>query len=392
MIWLLAAVLIAGLVALLWRPRARGDGTSVPRALINREALAESLEDIERRRAAGDLDEAAAQALVDELADRVPGETADETMPTASGETPQLKFVALALLLAALLAYAADGSWRVAERVSLAAEHPELGPKLLLDHLREYVDANPRDASAHAALGAQEFSAGRYAEAASAYAQANRISGARRADWLVGEGESLAMAAERRLDGRPMELFEQALAIDAEHPRALWFSALAAMQQGRRDEAVTLWRRMAELDTVPAHVREVLRQQIAEAGGGSSAATAEPEPVDDGPRLKLRVEHAGGAETPGGVLFVFARPRGQTAGPPLAVKRIADPRFPLQLTLGDADAMLPGNTMSAHPAWTITARLSASGSVDAGPSAPSARLDIDAEASAETHTLVLDAP
>ncbi len=68
-------------------------------------------------------------------------------------------------------------------------------------------------------------------------------------------------------------------------------------------------------------------------GMGSTAATD----ADIG----VTIEAAPGAEG-GGVLFVFVRPAGVTAGPPLAVQRIPAPRFPLTLTIGPADAMIPG--------------------------------------------------
>lgn len=396
MIWLAAAVLVAALAGLLWRPGARI--AAVRRDAINREALADALDDIERRRDAGELSAEAAQALIDELARRVPEETGADTGSGPAMEAPRLRLVAIGLLVAAVGAYALAGSWRVAERVALAEAHPELTPKLQLDHLREYVQSHPRDASAWAALGAQEFSNGQYAAAADAYAEANGISGGNNADWLVGQGESLAMRDDRRLGGEPEALFRRALEIDNEHPRGLWFTALAAMQQGRESEAVALWKRMAELDSVPPHVREVLQRQIADAAGGDiddAAQPVAPPAVSAGgssPRLTLRVELPGVDGPQPGALFVFARPQGQRAGPPLAVKRIANPRFPVELTLGDDDAMMPGHTMSAHPAWTITARLNASGSVEADTGSPSASADIDASASGDAYTLHLKRP
>jgi hypothetical protein len=47
---------------------------------------------------------------------------------------------------------------------------------------------------------------------------------------------------------------------------------------------------------------------------------------------------------PAEVLFVFVRPVGATEGPPLAVRRIEGPSFPLSLSIGPSDAMIPGTT------------------------------------------------
>lgn len=57
--------------------------------------------------------------------------------------------------------------------------------------------------------------------------------------------------------------------------------------------------------------------------------------------IGVTIESAPGMEG-GGVLFVFVRAAGVTMGPPLAVQRIPAPRFPLTLTIGPADAMIPG--------------------------------------------------
>jgi len=56
---------------------------------------------------------------------------------------------------------------------------------------------------------------------------------------------------------------------------------------------------------------------------------------------------------------VFARKTGQSKGPPSAVLRIAQPRFPLKFTLGPGNAMIP-NTPFTGP-FTITAKFSPTG-------------------------------
>lgn len=58
----------------------------------------------------------------------------------------------------------------------------------------------------------------------------------------------------------------------------------------------------------------------------------------------------------GGTLFLIAR-RGE--GPPLAVKRIAEPAFPLAFTLGSEDVMLRGRPFEGEV--TLTARLKRDG-------------------------------
>lgn len=65
---------------------------------------------------------------------------------------------------------------------------------------------------------------------------------------------------------------------------------------------------------------------------------------------------------PGGVLFIFARSAATPErGFPLAVKRIEKPKFPLDFTLSQSDAMVDGTKLEG--AVKITARFSPTGDV-----------------------------
>ena len=48
---------------------------------------------------------------------------------------------------------------------------------------------------------------------------------------------------------------------------------------------------------------------------------------------------------PTDVLFLFVRPVGVTSGPPLAVRRLAAPSFPLSARIGPSDAMIAGTEL-----------------------------------------------
>jgi hypothetical protein len=60
---------------------------------------------------------------------------------------------------------------------------------------------------------------------------------------------------------------------------------------------------------------------------------------------------------PGAVLFIIARSR--PTGPPLAVKRVAQPRFPLEFEVGPGDRMI--RTLPFAGAFQLSARLDADG-------------------------------
>ncbi len=89
-------------------------------------------------------------------------------------------------------------------------------------------------------------------------------------------------------------------------------------------------------------------------GAGSPSAEGEP--------IRGRIELAPGlegAQPADGVLFVIARPQGVSGGPPLAVLRVPDPRFPLEFTIGPENVMIP--SMRFQGSLSLTARLDADG-------------------------------
>jgi cytochrome c-type biogenesis protein CcmH len=95
-----------------------------------------------------------------------------------------------------------------------------------------------------------------------------------------------------------------------------------------------------------------------EPGRGAPALAAEVG-RDEAPPISGTVSLADGMPAPadGAVLFIIAR-RGD-AGPPLAVKRIPSPRFPLDFTLGPEDRMI--QAMPFVGPLQISARLDADG-------------------------------
>jgi cytochrome c-type biogenesis protein CcmH len=123
----------------------------------------------------------------------------------------------------------------------------------------------------------------------------------------------------------------------------------------------------------PAHAGIAAAGPDAVAGAGPEAAVA---------AVDVELALAPGFDAPGSaVVFVFARPPG--GGPPLAARRLQVAELPLRLRLSDADAMMPGRTLSSVPQFVVMARLSSDGTPQgrAGdPVATSAPLSLQPEA------------
>ena len=220
------------------------------------------------------------------------------------------------------------------------------------------------------------------------------LTGGRDPDALMGKAEALILENPERILQEAGGIVEQVLQADPANPKGLWYGGLRASAQGETVLAVQRWRAMLEGPVTP-EVRDIVERELDRLGAsvpvaadasralaGSTSAMAGSDPsavggsaspavpgsaspaVGDGAasavvELRLRLE-ASSAPPPGAVLFIVARIPGQ-AGPPLAARRVDGARFPLAVNLGDADAMLPGATVSDKPELAITARLSASG-------------------------------
>ena len=241
----------------------------------------------------------------------------------------------------------------------------------LIEPLRARLEASPDDPRGWMLLGASYIQVERYSEAAQAFDRVLDITDGRDMDALMGKAEALILDNPERLLQDAGEMVEQVLQTDPANPKGLWYGGLRASATGESVIAVQRWRAMLEGPVTP-EVRAIVEGELnrlgasAGASAGTSAgtsgrATAEEEAAIASGNVELRLSLGPPASPPSGaVLFVVARIPGQ-AGPPLAAKRVDGARFPLQIRLSDADAMLPGAKISDQPELAITARLSASG-------------------------------
>jgi cytochrome c-type biogenesis protein CcmH len=160
-----------------------------------------------------------------------------------------------------------------------------------------------------------------------------------------------------------LRLIDRALQEQPRYLPAWQAKGMLHASQGDYQAAITAWETYVHLvpDDDP-HRQPILtlmaqaRQQM-QAAQTTDAAPEAPAPVTISGTVRLAAE-----PTPplpaGAALFITAR---AGTGPPLAVKRMVDPQFPVPYTLGAADIMLPGRTLTGLV--NVSARLSASGMV-----------------------------
>jgi cytochrome c-type biogenesis protein CcmH len=139
--------------------------------------------------------------------------------------------------------------------------------------LAKRLEQSPADLEGWKMLGRSYVSLGRYREASDSYAKASALK-PDDADLLADYAFSLAMASERKLQGKPIELIEKALQLDPENPKALELAGSAAFEAQDYKRAISYWQRL--MASVPANseVAESLTERIntAKARIGSDGA------------------------------------------------------------------------------------------------------------------------
>ncbi len=151
---------------------------------------------------------------------------------------------------------------------------------------------------------------------------------------------------------------DRALSRTPNLPLALWAKGMILYQEGRDpDGAREHLQRLQKL--LPAgDQREAVRDIIARIGQTPKEAPKAPA----GPRIEGSVRLEPGRTADAGersTLYIVARAAGAEGGPPLAVKRVVGPTFPVSFSLGPGDVMMPG--MAFEGPLDLSARLDRDG-------------------------------
>lgn len=246
-------------------------------------------------------------------------------------------------------------------------------PQTMVARLARRLEKNPEDLNGWLMLGRSYSVLQEYKLALRAFQRADRLAGGQNADALVGQAEALALSDESELDRRAGRLVEQALALDPQSGKALFFGAAVAMRRGELPLARERFAKLLSLNP-PDNIKPLLQKQIDSidqqlAGGPAQDASARPAdqpPVaaatNTGAKVRINVMLAPNlAQSASGSspLFVFVKDP-QRPGPPLAVKRL-DSHFPQTVELTALDSMLPGRAIAAGQRVQVVARIARSG-------------------------------
>jgi cytochrome c-type biogenesis protein CcmH len=201
-----------------------------------------------------------------------------------------------------------------------------------------------------------------------AYQRADQLSQGQNAEAITGLAVLLVNQDVEELRGRAGRMFERALELDPGSRKALFYSAFAAL--GREEPALARQRINVLLADEPEpQLREILMQGMRSVEQMEAKAPA-PAAADDA-RIAVHVTLSPAMASKvaqGAPLFVIARDPA-SPGPPFAVKRLAA-RFPVDVELSAADAMLESRRIAAGQRLEVVARVALGGTPTASSGDP----------------------
>jgi cytochrome c-type biogenesis protein CcmH len=277
--FVLALMTAAAIFAVLW-PLGRGAGGQFApggEAAVYRAQLAE----IDRDRDTGLIGPADAQAARVEVSRRLLAAIDDMALPAQARLTLRRATAIVALVIVPLGAgalYLKLGSPSLpAMPLASRAVAPDLASvpmQKLVAQVEAHLEKNPNDGRGWEVLAPVLMRLGRLDDGVKAFRNAlthNGETATRRADL----GEAIAAAANGVVTADAKIEFERALALDAAEAKSRYFLGVAAMQDGRRDEAVAIWRAMLASAPADAPWREVVEQSLASALGATARLPSE---------------------------------------------------------------------------------------------------------------------
>lgn len=249
----------------------------------------------------------------------------------------------------------------------------------MASQLEQRLLSQPGDPEGWKLLGRTYVVMGNYAKAAEAYGKAAELAGDD-VEALLGVAEARVLGDESQFLGEAGSMFERAVGMAPDNPKALWYAGLTAYQKQDLATARERWTALKALSP-PPELLQVVDARIAEidaaigpAAGGAApvvaaqaapaaAATpaeAEPAAADGAIPLRIVVAPALSGQVPSGApLFVLAR--SSAGGPPLAAVRRSSSELPLAITLSDANAMIQGTSLAQVNDLVLVARVSLTG-------------------------------
>lgn len=381
--WLLAGLLLMAALGFLLIPLVRGRKaqTEEDRTALNVTLYQERMAELEKQADAQVLTTEQLQAGKDEAARELLADT-DGVQGKPRTTVLGRKIPIVMALLMPMLGYGLYLHWGAIDDVERTVDMVENQPKSIEEmtaRLEDSLKKDPSSAEGWYFLGRTYMAQERAAEAAKAFERSIKLS--TREPALLGQwAQALYFAGDKKWTPQMQSITDEALKADPEEATSLGLLGIAAFEEARYTDAINYWNKLVavlpEDDPSRAAIQggiERARAQINpqdEAADVAARDAVAPTPQAAASGTKISVKVALSADLkdkvqPGDSVFIFAR---AVSGPPmpLAVKRMTVADLPTEVSLSDADAMMPQLKMSGFKEVQLVARISRAGNAREG--------------------------
>ena len=345
---------------------------------VNVEIAKENKRSIEQALASGELTQEGfdveLQQLESALANNIAA--APTTAANSRGQWAAAGLMVLGIPLAAGLLYlklgtpaAINAMEQRQQQAAAEPSAPEGMPPLaeLLPNVERRLQENPDDVKGWKLLGRSYLMIGNFDKAVTASRRAFELDD-QDPDILAQLAESIAMQQEGEMQGEPIKFTNAALALNPNHQQSTWLSAIADQQQGEHRSAIEKFEALLPSTQNDPRSLQSINEMLAaskaalgEATTATAQAAATPATTSSSIVVRAELSASIAPDLPDTTsVFIYAR---ASSGPPmpLAVARLQLKDLPVEVTLDDTMAMVPGMTISAFSDVVIGARISPSG-------------------------------
>ena len=295
------------------------------------------------------------------------------------------------ILVVPIVAFSLYGKWgggveaidpaSIPEEVKVAKQKHNQKESIqkMLVQLEQRLKDDPNDGEGWFMLARSYQFLKRYDDAVMAFEKSLPLGGSQSADVLSSYADAIAMAANRVLTDKAIDVLKQAVAINPTHIKSLWLVGTASYQNKNYSDALKYWERLHavlepgsdDANQIAMNIGEVRSLLGLPPMPVNTAASAAPVPATQAastaPMSDARVQgniSLSGAiaakASPEDTVFVFAR---AATGPrmPLAIIRKQVKDIPFDFTLDDSLAMNATMKISSYPQIIVGARISKTG-------------------------------
>jgi cytochrome c-type biogenesis protein CcmH len=295
--------------------------------------------------------------------------------PVAPKAAPLAFALSVGLALGSALLYGAVNNYpwmdpRLAQ--TTPAGHGNMGMGSMeetIAALEARLQQNPADGQGWRMLGRTYLVTGNPLKAANAYQRAISLTAQKDMALELDLAEALVLTEDPATQGKAKAIFDEALTLDPNNQKALWYRGVMATRDGDMEAAKASWTALLD-QNLPPEIHEVVASQLRELGvdvgdaqgtpvAGQASAAVTPKGraiqvvVKLDPALASKVQ-------PGLPLFIAAREPG-IPGPPIAALRLTTDQIGQAIVLSDANTMLEGRDLSSLNDIEIVARVAFAG-------------------------------